>query len=414
MYKDYRDPLYGFITVNECEQRIIDTRYFQRLRSINQLGTTFLVYPSAMHTRFEHSLGTLFVMDRMLETLLSRHRKILGWLKDDIELYRGMARLAGLLHDLGHAPFSHAAEELFPNGMEHEDYTFAIITSTEIARIIDSYLGEGTSTTVAEIAVGKAKEKNAAFLSELLTGDFGADRIDYLIRDSYHLGVQYGRFDVHRLLNTLLIRQNVEDDGLELVLEEGGIHTVEGFLLARYFMFLDVYYHKTRRILDCHLGEFLQEVLDGRTYPGEVEKFIDWDDHKVWSLLAENRDREPVRRLLDRRHFRLAFETSDHPDHVELERFDWLKEQVKAEFGEERVRFDEATKAPYTYERPPIFVFHRGEYVPLKDRSSLVRNLKRIEKCRVYAEPGIRDEVECFCNRFWKERESRRGGRRHG
>jgi HD superfamily phosphohydrolase len=341
--------------------------------------------------------------------LLSRHGEVLGWSKDEATLYRGMARLAGLLHDLGHAPFSHAAEELFPDGMDHQDYTFALITSTEIADIIDGHLGKGTSTAVAEIAVGKAKEKNAAFVSELLTGDFGADRIDYLIRDSYHLGVQYGRFDVHRLLNTLMVRQDVEDGGPELVLEEGGIHTVEGFLLARYFMFLDVYYHKSRRILDSHLAEFLREVLDGRTYPKDVEKFIEWDDHRALSLLAENRERETARRLLERRHFRLAFETNDHPDPVELERFDWLKEQVKAEFGEERVRFDEATKAPYAYDRPPIFVYHRGEYVPLKDRSSLVRDLKRIEKRRVYAEPGIKGEVEEFCKRFWKEREAKRG-----
>jgi len=409
MYKDYRDPLYGFITVNEVEQQIIDTCYFQRLRNINQLGTTFLVYPSAVHTRFEHSLGTLYIIDKLLDSLLLRQKEILGWGMDDIEHYKSMARLAALLHDIGHAPFSHAAEELFPNGMDHEDYTYAIITSTEIGQIIDKYLGEGKSTTVAEIAVGRAKDKNAIFLSELLTGDFGADRIDYLIRDSYHLGVEYGRFDVHRLLNTLLVRKNEENDGVELVLEEGGIHTVEGFLLARYFMFLDVYYHKTRRILDCHLGEFLKKVLDEGTYPLDVEKFIYWDDHKVWSLLAENKGSEQVSRLLDRKHFRMAFETNDHPDYVELERFDWLKDLVKNKFGEERIRFDEAAKAPYSYERPPIFVLIQDKYVPLKDCSSLVRSLKKIEKCRVYAEPGIRDDVKLFCNNFWKERQSRRG-----
>ncbi|MCR4418617.1 MAG: HD domain-containing protein [Clostridia bacterium] len=408
--KDYRDPLYGFITVNDCEQRIIDTRYFQRLRNVNQLGTTFLVYPSAMHTRFEHSLGTLFVMDKMLDTLLSRYGKVLGWSPAEAAAYRRMGRLAGLLHDLGHAPFSHAAEGLFPGGLEHQDYTLLLITSTEIADLIDGFLGPGGATTVAEIAVGAAKDRNAAFVSELLTGDFGADRIDYLIRDSYHLGVQYGRFDVHRLLNTLMVRQHHEDGGPELVLEEGGIHTVEGFLLARYFMFLDVYYHKTRRILDYHLAEFLTATLKGGTYPRDVEDFAGWDDHRVWSLLNAHRNHDAARRLLERRHFRAAFETSDHPDPVELERFDWLKAEVKARFGEEQIRFDEATRAPYAYERPPIYVRHRDGYVPLKDRSSLVRDLRRIEKCRVYAEPAIRDEVESFCDYFWKQRQARRGG----
>ncbi|MDH7578962.1 MAG: HD domain-containing protein [Bacillota bacterium] len=234
---------------------------------MNQLGTTFLVYPSANHTRFEHSLGTLFVIDNMLTlALTNRPQEILKWNKDEAEYYRGLARLSALLHDLGHAPFSHAGEELFPiagqeQKLTHEDYTFGIITETELSQYIDNCYGPGAARKVAEIATGRAKTREMAFLSELLTGDFGADRIDYLIRDSYHLGVQYGRFDVPRLLNTIHVRLNEEKQGPELALESGGLHTVEGFLLARYFMFLDVYFHKTRRILDQHLVDLQRNRL---------------------------------------------------------------------------------------------------------------------------------------------------------
>lgn len=110
-------------------------------------------------------------------------------------------RYAALLHDIGHAPFSHAAETLFPDNMDHEDYTYNIIVDTGIGKdIIDKDVGEGKRVTVAEIATGTAKTRDDAFIAELLTGDFGSDRLDYLMRDSYHLGVSYGKFDTQRLL----------------------------------------------------------------------------------------------------------------------------------------------------------------------------------------------------------------------
>jgi len=191
--RDYRDPLYGFITVDEIEQRIIDSIYFQRLRSINQLGTTFFVYPSAMHSRFEHSLGTLFVVDKLFDAIFSKPgaTEVFGWDKNTYQMNKKMLRLAALLHDLGHAPFSHAAEDLFPykDGSDkrysHEDYTYRFIAGTEIATLISSALGQDVPQKVAEIASERALDKDIAFLSELLTGDFGADRIDYLIRDSF-------------------------------------------------------------------------------------------------------------------------------------------------------------------------------------------------------------------------------------
>ena len=233
---DYRDPIYGFITLNELEQKIVDSSPFQRLRRILQLGPTNLVYPTANHTRFEHSLGALHITGELFDQLMKRpdSREILNWSTEEAEENRKLLRLAALLHDVGHAPFSHATEDLFPDEVEHEEYTYRIVTETEIGGLIDEELGDGARIRVAEIATEKAKSASDSFLSEILTGDIGSDRIDYLARDSHHLGVAYGEFDAHRLLNTLFIRHNEEKDGPELALEGGGVHAIEGFLLARY------------------------------------------------------------------------------------------------------------------------------------------------------------------------------------
>lgn len=419
--KDYRDPLYGFISITPLEQRLIDTHGFQRLRNIRQLATSFLIYPTAMHTRFEHSLGTLAVADQMLHALFSKAETVeileqtLGWDGTDRAKAFQILRLAALLHDLGHPPFSHAAESLLPeeNGhtKDHEDFTYRLIMETEIADIVDTELGSGSAEQVAEIAVNRATKMDRAFLSELLTGDFGADRIDYLMRDSYHLGVQYGRFDVHRLLNTLLVRLNEDKQGPELAVEDGGLHAVEAFILARYFMFLDVYFHKTRRILDHHLVQFLVEILEGGCYPEDLNAYLEWDDHRVMHLLQTRQDLDPARRIKERGHYRLAFETADHPEFHELVQFKWLRSEVQKTFGPDIV-FDEAKKATYTFDQPEVFVLDKKirEYRPLSQRSSLVRSLKRIDKHRVYALPEKRDAVTAFCKRSWEESTVAEGG----
>lgn len=337
-YKDYRDPIYGFIGLNEQEQKIVDSRAFQRLRYIRQLGTTYLVYPTGNHTRFEHSLGTLEAATRLFESITGRPEapEVLGWTPRDAAYYRQLLRYAALLHDLGQPPFSHASEALLPRGRDHEDYTYAIVTGPELG--------------------------------------------------------------------------NEERKGPELAVEDGGLHTVEGLLLARYFMFLDVYFHKTRRILDLHLTELLSDVLPGGRYPEDVGEFLEWDDVKALSRLVGRERAMPFLRLFGRAHFRLVFETSDHPDRGEVVEFDWLCAELEREYGGEVLRFDEAERAAYNYARPPLSVWWRGKYVPIEKRSPLVRSLRRIRKMRVYAAPELRDEASRFCEQFVRARGKRREG----
>lgn len=244
-------------------------------------------------------------------------------------------------------------------------------------------------------------------MSELLTGDIGSDRIDYLIRDSLHLGVAYGRFDAHRLMRTIVLRRR-PDGRWELAIDDGGLHSVEGFLLARYFTFLEVYFHKTRRILDLHLAEFLGEILPDGRYPLALGEFLGWDDNRVLAELRRRANERTARRLASREHFRSCFETTDHPPAEEIERFDWLRSEATAKFGEPQLRFDEAAKAPCRFQEPPTPVLWRGQFMPLTRRSPLVANLKRIEKMRIYAQPEIRDDVEKYCQNFWESRARRR------
>ena len=401
---DYRDPIYGFVSTTQVEQAVIDTIPFWRLRRISQLGPTNLVYPTANHTRLEHSLGVLQASSDLLTHLLQseENRQVLGWSSDEITLARSLLRLAALLHDVGHAPFSHAAEKLFPNDQHHEDYTYRIITESNIGETIDSELGDGVSTRVAEISVSRGKNAMDAFLSELLTGDIGTDRVDYLSRDSYHLGVAYGRFDRHHLFNTLFIRHNPDKGGPELALEYGGLHAVEGFLLARYFMFVDVYFHKTRRILDHHLGQFLASWLPDGKFPSELDAFLELDDPYVQFEIGKSRSRH-AESLSRRSFFRSSFETVDHPSAAELVAFNWLARDVVSEFGVVNVVIDEAEKDPYSYSQPPIFVRTPSGFRSLAEVSPLLSNLETIRKKRIYSDEAVREDVRNFCHRKWNE-----------
>ena len=216
---EIRDPIHTFIRFDADERKIIDSRPFQRLRHIHQLALTYLVYPGATHRRFEHSLGVMEVASRIYDVVTSPeniHDEAIRSILPRPEQYewhywRRVLRMAALCHDLGHLPFSHAAEkQLLPKGWNHELLSMEIICDKELKTIWDALKIQPKD--VGKLAVGPKYYKGETFsnweaiLSEIITSDaFGADRIDYLLRDSYHAGVAYGRFDHHRLIDTLCV-----------------------------------------------------------------------------------------------------------------------------------------------------------------------------------------------------------------
>lgn len=402
--KHFRDPIYGFITLDKVERNIVDTRPFQRLRKIKQLGMSYLVYPSAHHTRFEHSLGVLHASTEMYNSIVNEpeNTKILGWNKRNVKINLKLLRLASLLHDIGHPPFSHASEDLFPESQNHESYTYKIIVNSEIGRLIDKNLGGDYSTKIAEIATQKSKDRDGILLQQILTGEIGTDRVDYLARDSYNLGVPYGNFDYDRLLRILHLRE--KDGNIHVAVNEGGTHIIEAFLLARYFMFLQVYFHKTTRILNYHLSEFLKESLPISKYPERIDDFLKLDDCYVLNKI-ENSSPKSAKRLMGRDHFRMVHETDDHPPPEHVERFDWLESNLINKFNKKIVVIDKAERDPTNYEQPTIFIRDGDSYKSIIDASTLISSLKTIRKMRIYAEPKKRAEIKKYCKEFWNKRE---------
>ncbi|HET6765356.1 MAG TPA: HD domain-containing protein, partial [Longimicrobiaceae bacterium] len=264
---EIRDPVHGFISLSEWERDIVNHPVFQRLRRIRQLAWTEMVYPGAVHTRFEHSLGVMHVATRMFDRITKTCGPSLAELQfeeDGLKRQRILIRLAALLHDVGHSPFSHAGEDLMPvnsatgKPFKHEEYSGQLIR-TLMTDVIDDHQSNrrNHAITAAEVAAfiegGSALDSERLFWRELVTSQLDADRADYLLRDSYHAGVRYGQYDLDRLVNSITM-VNDPESGPRLAVEEGGWHAAEGLIWARYQMFTQVYFHKTRVAYDHHIA----------------------------------------------------------------------------------------------------------------------------------------------------------------
>ncbi len=363
-FHEFRDPIHNFIQVTSDERKVIDSRPFQRLRHIHQLALTYLVYPGATHKRFEHSIGVMELAGKVFDVVTSNivhnfARKIIPN-NNELSNWRSVIRIAALCHDIGHLPFSHAAEDkLLPENYNHEKLTVDFIKGDEMEEIwkrMDSPM-KYDSTLIAKLAVGPEKYPDENFndwetiLSEIITGKaFGVDRMDYLLRDSYHAGVAYGKFDIHRLVSTLrILPSNQESEELELGVESGGIHSAEALVLARYFMFKQVYFHPVRRIYDIHLKEFLTEWLGGGSFSTVLEDHLMITDNEVNTAILEtsiNKDKKghiSAKRIVERNHFKLIYDadydqTKENPN---LNPAKTVFERLKSEYGEENVRYDE-------------------------------------------------------------------------
>lgn len=229
-----KDALHGNISITDSEEAVLDLPQVQRLRRIRQLATAYVAYPCATHTRFEHSLGALHITGELCS--------LLGLDKDaSSEL-----RMAALLHDVGHIAFSHEAEEVTAGTLgTHEEIGSAMMQKGEIADILSENF---TPKKIASLACGEG-------LGQIIASDIGADRMDYLLRDSHYTGVAYGVIDKDRILHTARLHAR------KLVVSEGGLEALESLLIARFMMFSTVYYHHTVRIATLMVQNALKDAL---------------------------------------------------------------------------------------------------------------------------------------------------------
>jgi len=238
--KIINDPIYGFINIpSTLVFDIIEHPYFQRLRRINQMGLSYLVFPGAKHTRFEHVLGCVFLMQKTVEML--RFKGIQISEKEAEGLY-----IAILLHDIGHGPFSHAMEHSIVEGISHEEISLRFMQ--ELNKVFN-----GKLDTAIAIFQGTYPRK---FMHQLISGQLDMDRADYLKRDSFYTGVAEGNINSERLISML----NVRND--ELVVEEKGLYSVEKFLIARRLMYWQVYLHKTSVVAEQILIRLLNRAKE--------------------------------------------------------------------------------------------------------------------------------------------------------
>ena len=243
--KVMRDPIHEYIHVDyQIIWDLINAREFQRLRRIHQMGTSYQVYHTAEHSRFAHSLGVYEIIRRMVNEV-----KGLDEFLSEVEKIQIMC--AGLLHDLGHGPFSHFFESILtPN---HEKLTAMIILGdSDIHRILVKYASDLPEQIVSILNHSHPNK----VMSRMISSQLDADRMDYLLRDAYFTGTSYGTFDLERILRTLRI---VDD---RLVIKESGVHSVEDYIMARYHMYWQVYYHPTSRSIEAILYAFFNRMRD--------------------------------------------------------------------------------------------------------------------------------------------------------
>ncbi len=308
--KFIRDSIHGNLPLDPFEIEVLDYPQLQRLRRVKQLGFISLIYPGANHSRFEHSIGTMHLASKLADQLeLS---------KDDKDL----VRIAGLLHDAGHGPFSHVSEAVL--GVNHEEITAFVIEKTSIH---DKLSEKFDTKEIIDIINGEGK------LGPIISGDLDMDRMDYLIRDSHYTGVAYGVIDTERIISNLKLER-------ELILDIKGVQAAESALTARYLMYPSVYQHHTTRIINAMFRRCLRDLINQDSLdPKDMYKYDDADMISICrhseGLSREMMEKIDNRNLLKRAKV-LPVNLFEEPEKIfKIEKEDILKaeEEISEDFN---------------------------------------------------------------------------------
>ena len=395
---DIIDPIHDFVRVNSNELKIIDTPIFQRLRRIRQLSGAHLIYPGAQHTRFEHSLGVMHMASMAGHAL--NEKGIVS--SDNIQ----NLRFAGLLHDIGHGPFSHIFEELLQKRkMSHEDIGRDIILKTQIGDLISA--NGFNKKFITELAFGDSKFQ---FMNEIISGALSADIMDYLLRDGYFTGAEHAKIDHNRLTYSLDVYKN------KLALEKSALVNFETMMISRYQMFKAVYFHKTVRAGEVMLLEsmYLAEEELGLSSTS-LNEYLKLTDEVILSKLLNLPERNSKLRIakkiatdyLNRNLFKSVFEVSVTGNAITKKRMQSIREEVskksKVDINEIFVDSSNTPSIPLTpskKESKSIIILERdgvkatAKEIPISD-IRLVSVMSGFMKIlRVYTPANNRKKVE--------------------
>ena len=388
--KVLKDPVHSYIHINyEVVWNCLDSKEFQRLRRIRQLGGDFQVYPTAEHSRFSHSLGVYEIVRRMVTEIKSLSMEL-------SEYDKICVMLAGLLHDVGHGPFSHAFEHI--TNHSHEDYTAKIILGgTKLNRVLTEVSPRLPEDIVSIIEHNHPND----ILNQIISGQLDADRMDYLLRDSYFSATSYGQFDLERILRTMRVRK-IDENKKALVVKYTGIHSVEDYIMARYQMYWQVYYHPVARSYEAvfiQLFNRLKDIFkDNKEYFSDMKVLIPFLEKNVVSVeeyfkldensllyccsLIQDKDDEIAADLAQRLQNRRLFEYVDYSEENLAQIKNMLKEQNLDEKYYLRVENVEASVySPYKGRKILIEQLD-GNIVALEKASTIVESITKGETKR--------------------------------
>ena len=409
MHEDYwgeiKDPVHGYVYITKQEKQIIDSYPVQRLRRLRQLAGSEYVYPGANHTRFEHSVGVMYLAGRVVANPnISRHIT---------EEEGEMVKIAGLLHDVGHGPFSHVFEHLLDkekNGKTHEDMTLWLIQESELGNILKR---NGFSPEeVGKLAIGRLHRPKKAFLDQIISSAVDVDKQDFIVRDTYHTGAEYGFIDIFRLIHAL----DVLDENLAVDL--GALSALESLIIARIESFKSIYFHRVGRAAQIMLATAMEKANEdlGLTKFKTPEEYMAMDDYTVWTMLKNCKKSNGIIKNLERRKMlKCAYERTFYEKDTMVSNIfgrethrKQLQEDIarKAHVETEAVTIDVPTvpSVPYHHsvlmepmEVPAFYKTQEGKKIPqrLSEISKIFETLRGfINILRVYTDEESRKKVE--------------------
>jgi len=418
---EIRDPVLGPIPILEEERALLDHPLVQRLRRIKQLGFSEWSFPGASHTRYLHSVGVCHLADQAIGAAL-RHAK--GLSEGERERLRRLARLAGLLHDVGHFPMSHAMESVMPPlaaldlpprtdpGRQacHEDYTQLVLLRSELTQVLDAAFAawDIRADDVAAVLDLELPHPEGRFpwgrrdlrrlLHQVVSSELDADRMDYLVRDSFFSGVSYGRIDRDWLLSNLTIHE--AEDGVHLALASRAVFTFDHFLLARYHMFLTVYFHHRsvalERLLAVWARELTAQTPEALAVPTRAADLVGFDDFTLRAVLEAHPCRLG-RRILEGRPPELLMEASGEDAALRAGK---LVERRSAQGVETFLVESRGELSKYYRNRNPVGIYVKRPFdgrgaIRLEEATDLFRRYTEpMAIVRVYGDPAPRGEPD--------------------